>query len=216
MGGAVDHILNVDQGWLYLIVFALVFAEDALFFGFVIPGETAAVLAGVQAWRGQAHLSVVMIVVVLAAIIGDSVGFEIGKHFGPRLMRTRMLRNHQERLEQARGFLARRGGLAVFLGRFVAFFRATMPALAGISRMPYRKFLFYNALGGIVWGITFTTLGFQAGESYHRVEHQAGRGAAIAAAAVVVALLLVWKIRSHRAEKDPEPAEVDPQVEERS
>jgi membrane protein DedA with SNARE-associated domain len=206
MGGALDHILNVDQGWLYLIVFALVFAEDALFFGFVIPGETAAVLAGVQAWRGHAHLSVVMIVVVLAAITGDSVGFEVGKKFGPRLMRTRMLRNHQERLEQARSFLARRGGLAVFFGRFVAFFRATMPALAGISHMPYRKFLFFNALGGIVWGVTFTTLGFQAGESYHRVEHLAGRGAAIAVAVVVVGLLLAWKIRSHRAEKDREPA----------
>jgi membrane protein DedA with SNARE-associated domain len=147
-----------------------------------------------------------MIVVVLAAITGDSVGFEVGKKFGPRLMRTRMLRNHQQRLEQARGFLARRGGLAVFLGRFVAFFRATMPALAGISHMPYRKFLFFNALGGIVWGVTFTTLGFQAGESYHRVEHLAGRGAAIAVAVVVVGLLVAWKIRSHRAEKDPQPA----------
>jgi membrane protein DedA with SNARE-associated domain len=206
MGGVMDHILNVDQGWLYLLVFALVFAEDALFFGFVIPGETAAVLAGVQAWRGQAHLSMVMLVVIFGAISGDSVGYEVGKKFGPRLMRTRMLRNHQERLEQARVFLARRGGLAVFFGRFVAFFRATMPALAGMSHMPYKKFLFFNAMGGIVWGIAFTTLGFQAGESYHKVEHQAGRGAAIAAAVVVAGLLLAWKIRSHRAEKDPEPA----------
>jgi membrane protein DedA with SNARE-associated domain len=204
MGGVMDHILNVGQGWLYLIVFALVFAEDALFFGFVIPGETAAVLAGVQAYRGQAHLSVAMILVVLAAISGDSVGFEVGKKFGPRIMRTRMLRNHQQRLEQARVFLARRGGLAVFFGRFVAFFRATIPALAGISHMPYKKFLFFNAMGGLVWGVTFTTLGFKAGESYHKVEHQAGRGAAIAAAAVVVGLLLAWKIRSHRSEKDPE------------
>jgi membrane protein DedA with SNARE-associated domain len=81
-----------------------------------------------------------------------------------------------------------------------------MPALAGISHMPYRKFLFFNALGGIVWGVTFTTLGFQAGESYHRVEHLAGRGAAIAVAVVVVGLLVAWKIRSHRAEKDPQPA----------
>jgi len=216
MGGVVDHILNVGQGWLYLIVFALVFAEDALFFGFVIPGETAAVLGGVQAWRGQAHLSVVMIVVILGAIIGDSVGYEVGRKFGPRLMRTRMLRNHQQRLEQARVFLARRGGLAVFFGRFVAFFRATMPALAGMAHMPYRRFLFFNASGGIVWGIIFTTLGFKAGESYHKVEHQAGRGAAMAAAVVVVALLVVWKIHSHRAEKDPEPqTEPDAQVEER-
>jgi membrane protein DedA with SNARE-associated domain len=214
MGGVVDHILNLDQGWLYLIVFALVFAEDALFFGFVIPGETAAVLAGVQAWRGHAHLSVVMIVVVSAAIIGDNVGYEVGRKFGPRLMRTRVMSGHQHRLEQARVFLARRGGMAVFFGRFVAFFRATMPALAGMAHMPYKRFLFFNALGGIVWGITFTTLGFQAGESYHKVERQAGRGAAIAVAVVVIVLLLVWRIRSHRAEKDPEP-EPDAQVEER-
>src|SRR3954471_6031112 len=100
MGGVVENILSVPEVWLYVIVFALVFAEDALFFGFVIPGETAAVLAGVQAWRGHAHLPLVMIVVVLAAISGDSVGYEVGKKCGPWLMRTRMLRNHQQRLEQ--------------------------------------------------------------------------------------------------------------------
>lgn len=200
MGGLIENVLDVDQGWLYLIVGLLVFAEDALFFGFVIPGETAAVLAGVQAWRGHAHLSVVMTVVVLAAIVGDSVGYEVGRRFGPRLVRNRLLANHQHRLGQAQAFLMRRGGAAVFFGRFFAFFRATMPALAGISGMPYRKFLFFNALGGIVWGVAFTTLGYQAGESYHRVEKLVGRGAAIAVVVVVVLLLVAWKVRSHRAD----------------
>lgn len=205
MGGVVENILDVPQGWLYVIVWSLVFAEDALFFGFVIPGETAAVLAGVQAWRGDAHFSAVLLVVISAAIIGDSVGFEVGKKLGPRLMRTRPLRHHQHRLAQAEGFLARRGGTAVFFGRFFAFFRATMPALAGMAHMPYKKFLFFNALGGLVWGAIFVSLGYAAGDSYKHVEHLVGRGAAVAFAAAVIALLLAWKIRSHRADKDPEP-----------
>jgi membrane-associated protein len=204
MGDLVERVLAVPEGWLYVIVGLLVFAEDALFFGFVIPGETAAVLAGVQAWRGDAHLAIVMLVVVLAAIIGDSVGYEVGKVFGPRLMRMGMLANHQHRLAEAERFLARRGGTAVFFGRFVAFFRATMPALAGIAHMPYRRFLFFNALGGIVWGVAFVSLGYAAGDSYHHVEKVIGRLVWVVVALVVVGLL-TWRIRTHRAEKDPVP-----------
>lgn len=210
MGGLVENILDMPEGWLYVIVFGLVFAEDALFFGFLIPGETAAILCGVQAWRGGAHLPAAIAVVIAAAIIGDSVGFEIGKTLGPRLMRTRPLRHHQHRLAQAEKFLARRGGTAVFFGRFFAFFRATMPALAGIAHMPYKRFLLFNALGGIVWGAVFVSLGYAAGDSYKHVEHVVGRGAAIAVAVLVIALLLAWKIRSHRADTDPEPGEADP------
>jgi len=206
MSHLVERVLDLRQGWLYLIVGGLVFAEDALFFGFVIPGETAAVLGGVQVARSQAHYSMVLLAVVAAAIMGDSVGFEIGRKFGPRLLRMRVLRRHQRQLMRALAFLGRRGGSAVFLGRFLAFFRATMPALAGMSHMPYRKFLFFNALGGIVWGIGFVSLGYAAGDSYHRVEKVAGRSVAVLVAVVVVLGLLIWRVRRHRAERDPEPA----------
>ena len=204
MGDVVDHVLNVGQGWLYLIIGTLVFAEDALFCGFVIPGETAAVLGGVQASRGGAHLSVVMLIVVAAAIIGDSVGFEVGRKFGVRLLNIRLLRHHQHRLADALAFLARRGGLAVFLGRFVAFFRATMPALAGISRMPYRKFLAFNAMGGLVWGVAFVWVGYIAGDSYKNLEKTVGRSSAMVVAVLVIAVLLVLRVRKHRAEREAE------------
>lgn len=206
MGGIVENILSVPEVWLYVIVGLLVFSEDALFFGFVIPGETAAVLAGVQAWRGDAQLWLVMLIVVAAAIIGDSVGYEVGRHFGPRIMRTRLMAGHQHRLAHAQAFLARRGGTAVFFGRFLAFFRATMPALAGISHMPYRKFLAFNAAGGLVWGVGFTLLGYLAGDSYHRVEKLVGRSAAGVVVGVVLIAVLIWKIRSHRAEQAIEDA----------
>jgi membrane protein DedA with SNARE-associated domain len=212
MGGIVEDILSVPEIWLYVLVGLLVFAEDALFFGFVIPGETAAVLAGVQAWRGHAELWIVVVVVVAAAIAGDSVGYEVGRHFGPRIMRTRLMAGHQGRLAHAQAFLARRGGTAVFFGRFLAFFRATMPALAGISHMPYRRFLAFNAAGGLVWGVGFTVLGYLAGDSYHKVEKLVGRSAAGLVLGVVLVAILIWKIRAHRNEKAMEDQpRVEPQ-----
>jgi membrane protein DedA with SNARE-associated domain len=199
-----DRILGLDPVLILVVTGLLVFAEDAIFVGFVIPGETAAVLAGVGAGLGDIALPLSILVVVLAAILGDSVGYEVGRlFFGPRVLTSRLLAPQRHRIERAQAFLRRRGGIAVFLGRFTAFFRAMMPALAGASQMPYRRFLVWNAIGGIVWGTGFVLLGYAAGASYHRVEHQVGRGVAIALAVVVVGLLVVWRVRSRRRKADP-------------
>ena len=194
----IDGLLNVSPIVAYIAVFCLVFAEDALFVGFVIPGETAAVLGGVVASRGEVQLGIMMALVVGAAIIGDSVGYEVGKHLGSRILDAKALRRHAGRLENAQDFLRRKGGSAVFLGRFTAFFRAVMPALAGTSRMPYGRFLAWNAAGGIVWGIGFVLLGFLAGNSYEAVAQAVGRDLAVVIAAVAVAALIVWHVRSRR------------------
>lgn len=197
----VDRILNLPAGWVYTVVGLLVFIEDALFVGFVIPGETAAVLGGVVASRGHVHVVLVAAIVVVAAIVGDQVGFTVGERFGPRLLDSRFLRGRRPQLAKAQDFLARRGGAAVFGGRFLAFFRAVMPALAGMSGMHrFRRFLPWNAAGGLVWGVGYVLLGYLAGNSYARVEKLLGRGFAVAAAVVVVAVLIGWRIRRHRAE----------------
>ena len=201
MKGIVDQILSAP-GWLvYALVGALVFAEDALFIGFVLPGETAAILGGVAAHRGHVSLYGVLAVVIVAAIVGDSVGYEVGRHFGPRLLGLRVLDKRRKRLDDARDLLARRGGTAVFLGRWIAFFRAVMPALAGASRMPYRKFLAFNAAGGIAWGTTVVLVGYLAGASYAKVEKTLGRGTALIVLAVALAALLGWRLRHRRAER---------------
>jgi membrane protein DedA with SNARE-associated domain len=194
----VDRILGLP-GWLVLVVAGVVvLAEDALFVGFVLPGETVALLAGAAAKVGHASLAGVLVVVVLGAIVGDTIGYELGRHLGGRVLRVRVLDRRRERLEAARDFLARRGGSAVFLGRWIAFFRAVMPFLAGSSRMRYRKFLAWNALGGLAWGVTVVLVGYAAGASYAQVEQSLGRGAAIAAVAVVVIGVVVWRVRRHR------------------
>ena len=198
MSSLVDHLLNVAPIWVYLVVGLLVFAEDALFVGFVIPGETAAVIGGVAASQGHTNVVAMCIIVVAAAIVGDSVGYEIGKHYGTRLLAHRFLDKRRGQLDKARDFLARKGGSAVFLGRFVAFFRAIMPALAGTSKMPYRRFIVWNAIGGFTWGIGFVLVGFLAGNSYQTVATRAGRGTAIIVAVIAVLAFAVWRIRKHR------------------
>jgi membrane protein DedA with SNARE-associated domain len=195
-----DRLLHLHGVLVYLVVAALVFAEDALFVGFVLPGETAAVLGGVIASQGRVQLWLMIVLVVAAAIFGDTVGYEIGRHIGPRILRLRILDKRRRRLDDAQKFLRRRGGWAVFLGRFVAFFRAVMPALAGTSRMPYRRFLAFNAAGGLVWGTGFVLLGYLTGNSYKAVEKSVGRGAALVVLGLVLVALAIWRIRAHRAE----------------
>jgi membrane-associated protein len=205
VSGFVDSVLNVDPVLALIIVGLLVFAEDALVIGFVVPGETAAVLGGVVASRGVLPLWSVMVVVVLAAIIGDSAGYEVGKHLGPKLLSLKVMNRRLARLEKAQEFLRLKGGSAVFLGRFVAFFRAVMPALAGSSRMPYLKFLAFNAAGGLVWGAGFVLLGYLAGNSYEAAATAAGRGVTAVVAAVVLAAVITWRIRKARATRNASP-----------
>lgn len=199
MTAALDQVLGAAPWVVLLVVGLVVFAEDALFVGFVLPGETAAILGGVAAHRGHVPFAAVLAVVIVAAVVGDSVGYEVGRLIGPRVLASRVLHRRRERIEQAQEFLARRGGWAVLLGRWVAFFRAVMPALAGLARMPYRVFLPFNAAGGIIWGSVVVTAGYLAGASYAAVEKTLGRGAALVVLAVVLVGLVVWHLRKRFA-----------------
>jgi membrane-associated protein len=198
MSGFLNHLLQLPAPLALVLIGLLVFCEAAAFIGFVLPGETAVLLGGVLASTGKLPLSLLLAVVILAAIAGDSVGFEVGRHFGPRVLAWRPLARHQSRLDGARESLRRRGGWAVFLGRFTAFLRAVMPGLAGLSRMPYRRFLVFNAAGGIAWGTGACLLGYFAGESYDKVATIASRSSATLLAVLVVAVVVVWHVRRRR------------------
>jgi membrane protein DedA with SNARE-associated domain len=202
VSGLVDSLLGVPPVVAYLLIGALVFAEAAIFVGFVLPGETAVVLGGVLASSGRLSLAWLLVLVVVAAIVGDSVGYEVGRLAGPRILQSRLLRRHRQRIDGARGFLRRRGGMAVFLGRFTAFLRAVLPALAGLSQMPYRRFLAYNAAGGLVWGVVVALLGFFAGASYKKVESALGAGSAALLVLVVLTALVVWRYRKRGSRQE--------------
>jgi membrane-associated protein len=187
-------------GWVaYLVIAALVFGETAVFLGFVLPGEIAAVLGGVLASRGHLSLPLVIVIVVAAAISGPFIGYEIGKRMGDRLFRARPLRRVQGGVDRTRAVLARRGGVAVLLGRFVAIVRALMPAAAGAAQVRYRTFTLYNVLGGLIWGVGYVLLGYLAGSAYAVIEREVGTGLAIAIGVLVVAAIAVWLYRRHRS-----------------
>jgi membrane-associated protein len=195
-----DRLLSLHGAVLYLVVGGLVLAEDAVFVGFVVPGETAAILGGVAASRHNASVVVLCVVVVVAAVVGDSVGYAIGARYGDRLLRSRGLLRRAARLDRARELLNRRGGPAVFAGRFVAFLRAVMPALAGSAHLRYPRFFAYNFAGGLVWGVASVLVGYLAGNSYKAVAKAFGSVTAAIVALAVIAALIVWAVRRHRRE----------------
>jgi len=203
-----DWILGLDPVLVLAVCAALVFLEDAVFIGFVVPGETAAVLAGVGSSLGNVSLTAAIIVVVLAAIIGDTVGYEVGKHVFKRVRGKGILAKHEAKIERTEQFLKRRGAAAVFLGRFVALFRAMMPAIAGATNMHYPVFLRWNALGGLVWGTGFVLLGHLAGKSWEHIAQQASRGGMIAVGVIIVGAIVAFKVVELRKERREE-AEYD-------
>ncbi|TYK48992.1 DedA family protein [Actinomadura decatromicini] len=201
---------GLPPGMIYLIIAALVFAEAALFVGFVFPGETAIVVGGVLAQQGTLSLPLLLVIAVVAAVVGDSVGYEIGRRYGPRLLDVKAMRRHRAKVASAQGLIRRRGAFAVFIGRFTALLRALMPALAGSSRLPYPKFLVFNIIGGVTWVVTFTLGGYFAGAAFEHTAQLAGRGLAIGLAVAAVVALAVWGVRKHRREaRDEEKAEAE-------
>ena len=180
--GFLDSLTHVPALAVLAAVGGLVFGEAAVFLGFVLPGETAVLLAGFLASTGRVPVVALGVVVVVAAIVGDSVGYEVGSASARGCSGPGCSGATSSASTQARGFLDGRGASAIFVGRFTAFLRAVTPGLAGLSGMRYRRFLVYNAAGGLVWGLGCVVAGYLAGSSYERVAGYLGRGGAVAAA----------------------------------
>jgi len=187
------------HGWqAYTLIGLLVFAEAAVMLGFVFPGETAAILGGVLASKGGVNLTAIVAVVVICAIVGDSVGYAVGENWGPQLLRLGPLRKRQKGIDAALDQLNRRGPVAVFVARFSAFLRAVVPGLAGVSSMHYRTFLGANAAGGLCWGVLYTLLGYFVGQ---RVEKATGIASDVVLGLIVV-VIVVLIVRHHRRDKE--------------
>jgi membrane protein DedA with SNARE-associated domain len=155
-------LLGLISTYGYAVVFTLVVVESA---GVPVPGETSLLVAAALAATGHLWLPGVIVAAALGAILGDTAGYWVGRSSGVRLLRThgRLVRFDEAKLARAEAFFARHGDKTVFLGRFVPVGRIFTAVLAGISRMPYRRFLAWNAAGGVVWALAMGTLGYLCG-----------------------------------------------------
>lgn len=176
-----SHWIQTTSDWLvannlqiplFLLLILLAFTEAAAFVGFVLPGETSLLIGGVLAHHRVWPLWLFLLCSILGAIAGDSVGYEVGKHFGPRIEVSRMgkLVGPKRWLLAQRIFDKYHGG-AIFFGRAQALLRALVPALAGMNKVPYRTFLKWNAAGGIVFSTIIVLLGYEFSDKLAKVEH---------------------------------------------
>jgi membrane-associated protein len=197
----VEQIGDAVGVWLYLIAGALCFGEAAILIGMVLPGETALLVAGVFCQHGTLNLWVMIAVATLAAIAGDSVGYQFGKKFGPGLRRSRLgVWVGEHRWAMVDGFLLRHGGKAVLLGRLTALFRALVPSMAGMSGMRYRTFLVWNAAGGLIWAPGCVLLGYAFSKSLGTVGKTL-TWAPLAVLGVVAIVYIALHIRKRRKER---------------
>lgn len=206
----IDFLRQVGDAvgpWLYVIAGLLAFGEAAVMIGLVLPGETALLVAGFYAHQGVLSLPVMMAVAVVCAILGDSVGYAVGKHIGPGLRTSRVgsrIGDHQ--WAKADAFLERHGGKAVFLGRFTALLRALIPGMAGMSAMRYRTFIPWNAAGGLVWGAGCVLLGFVFASALSTVEAYL-TWAPLVVVALALGVWIAFKLRRRRRDAEEEEEE---------
>lgn len=148
----------------YAGIFLIVAAESGMGIGFFLPGDSLLITAGFLASRGILDIYLVCALSFIAAVLGDSVGYSIGKKIGPKLFTSNKgLVFTLENLDRAHDFYARHGSKTIVIARFLPFFRAFVPILAGITHMRYKKFLTYNILGGIIWAIGIPVTGLVLG-----------------------------------------------------
>ncbi len=156
------HLIDDHQSWALILLFLLIGIESA---GIPLPGETALVASGVLASNSKLNIVAVIVVASAAAIVGDNCGYWIGRKGGRKLLeRWSFVNRHAQKvLPRAERLFEKHGGKTVFFGRFIAVLRITAAWMAGISRMPWWRFLAFNAAGGILWATLVGLVAFYSG-----------------------------------------------------
>ena len=200
MQSFIEKILPAIGIWGYWLVFVLTFLEASAFIGLLVPGEVTLLIAGLLASQGVFNLYILTAVAAVAAILGDTTGYAIGRYGGLRFLRRygRYFFIKEHHLELARSYFKKHGGKTILLGRFVGILRSLAPVMAGISNMPYRSFAVYNVIGGIVSVTALLLLGYFFGESWKLIDKLLGWGGVVAFILVLTVVAAWLLIRRHK------------------
>ncbi len=169
MSGA---LTNLILSFGYIGLFVLIFAESGLFFGFFLPGDSVLFSVGLLASDGKFNIVLLVTLIVVAAILGDTVGYWFGAKVGPALFNKKDSRIFKKKyLEETQAYYTLYGAATIIIARFIPVVRTFAPILAGVGKMPYRTFLRYNMIGGTLWGAGITLLGYFLGKTIPGIDH---------------------------------------------
>lgn len=170
----IDFILHVDKhltefvqaygAWVYGLLFLIVFVETGLVVMPFLPGDSLLFMVGTLAGAGALSLPTSIIVLLVAAIVGDQVNYSIGRYFGPKVFQWEDSRWFNRRaFDAANRFYNKHGGITIIIARFMPFIRTFAPFVAGVAEMDRAKFTFYNVLGAVIWVVSLTVIGYLFG-----------------------------------------------------
>jgi len=164
VGSHIEPGRLIEVGGVFAIA-ATIFAETGLLIGFFLPGDTLLFAAGFFAAQGRLNLASTLFAIILAAFLGNIVGYEIGKRNGKRIFsKDDSVFFHKKYIDSAEDFYKRHGGKTILFARFIPIIRTLAPLMAGTAKMNYRSFLIYNFLGAVLWGTSITLIGYWAGK----------------------------------------------------
>ncbi len=167
----IDLVVNLDEhlqalvaaygAWIYLILFLIVFCETGLVVTPFLPGDSLLFVAGAIAAAGGMNIHLLVVLLIIAAILGDAVNYSVGHYIGPRVLKDRNSRwLNPKHLERAHEFYERHGGKTIIIARFVPIVRTYAPFVAGAASMPYPRFALYNVTGAIIWVVSLGYAGY--------------------------------------------------------
>lgn len=195
-----ETLLGLFKDYGYWVVFFGVMLENA---GLPVPGETILLAAGFFASDGSFRLPVVMSVAAFGAIIGDNIGFAIGRRFGRGLLISygKFFFLTKRRLVKMTRFFESHGDKTILVARFITGLRVFAAILAGASDMPWPRFVIYNATGALLWATVIATVGYFFGSSWPLLEKWVGRSGMVLLVVALVALVISWKVKKAAQER---------------
>ncbi len=195
--GSLDDLIRWGG---YALLFFIIFADTGLFFGFLLPGDALILTAGLVAATGKLDIVQANLVMILAAILGDSTGYFIGKHFGRKLFeKEESLFFKRAYLLQAQAFYDKHGGKTIFFARYFPVVRNFATTVAGIAEMPYPRFIIFSVSGATIWILSFSLLGYFVVKQFPELEDYINRG--IAVFLIVIVSTILFNLLKSRSPK---------------
>ena len=159
-----ETVVSQHGVWVYALLFAIIFVETGLVVMPFLPGDSLLFVCGALAAVGGLSLPLLIALLITAAVLGDALNYSIGRHIGPRVWTFEQSRwFNRKAFERANAFYERHGAITIIVARFLPFVRTFAPFVAGVADMSYRKFALYNVVGGVIWVVSLTGLGYLIG-----------------------------------------------------